>query len=129
MEDHLKHAHNPIKETLCMKDHLKHVHNPIKETFCMEDHLKHVHNPIKETLCMEDHLKHAHNPIKPTRWKNLYPVSPMSEYNEFKPRLKSLWKPVSIERRLKSWNILNNFKRNQPYLSHGLNSLNSASVS
>ena len=30
-------------------------------------------------------------------------------------------KPVSIERRLKSWNIDYDFKWNQPYLSHGLN--------
>ena len=42
-------------------------------------------------------------------------------------------KSVSIEHRLKSWNIEYNFKRNQPYLSRGLNlsrrsnSLNSAS--
>ena len=41
--------------------------------------------------------------------------------------------PVSIERRLKSWNIEYNFKWNHPYLSRvsnlsrGLNSLNSAS--
>ena len=39
--------------------------------------------------------------------------------NEFKSRLKSLIKPVSIEY---------NFKWNQSYLSRGLNSLNSASV-
>ena len=44
-------------------------------------------------------------------------------------------KPVSIERRLKSWNIEYNFKWNQPYLSRGLilswgsNTLNSASDS
>ena len=43
----------------------------------------------------------------------------MSELNEFKPRLKSLKKPVSIERRLKSWKIESNFKWNQPYLSPG----------
>ena len=43
-------------------------------------------------------------------------------------------KPISIERRLKSWNIEYNFKCNQPYLSRtlnlscGSNSLNSASA-
>ena len=37
-------------------------------------------------------------------------------------------KPVSIERRLKSWNIKYIFKWNQPYLSHDSNSLNSASA-
>ena len=57
----------------------------------------------------------------------------MSEFNEFKPRLKSQ-KPVSIERQLKSWKIEYNFKGNQPNLSpglnlsRGLNSLNPASV-
>ena len=35
--------------------------------------------------------------------------------------------PVLIERRLKSWKIEYNFKWNQPYLSRGLNSLNSDS--
>ena len=54
----------------------------------------------------------------------------MSKFNEFKPRLKKL---VSIERWLKSRKIEYNFKKNQPYLSRGLNlshdsnSLNSAS--
>ena len=35
-------------------------------------------------------------------------------------------KQVLIERRLKSFNIEYNFKWNQPYLSRGSNSLNSA---
>jgi len=51
--------------------------------------------------------------------------------------LKSIWiwpaseirqKPVLIERRLRSWTIEYNIKWNQPYLSRGSNSLNSASV-
>ena len=60
-------------------------------------------------------------------------MSPESEFNEFKPRLKSPKKPVSIQRRLKPWKIKYNFKWNQLYLSRGLNlsrgsnSLNSAS--
>ena len=50
--------------------------------------------------------------------------------------LKSIWiwpaseirqKPVLIERRLRSWTIEYNIKWNQPYLSRGSNSLNSAS--
>ena len=45
----------------------------------------------------------------------------MSEFNEFKPRLKSARTRFSIERRLKSWNIEYNFKWNQPYLSRRLN--------
>ena len=55
------------------------------------------------------------------------------EYNEFEPRLKSAKKTVSIERRVKSWNIKYNFEWNHPYLSRvsnlsrGLNSLNSTS--
>ena len=40
-----------------------------------------------------------------------------SEFNEFELRLKSAIKPVSIERRLKSWNVEHNFKWNQPCLS------------
>ena len=46
-----------------------------------------------------------------------------SEFNELEPRLK----PVSNERRLKSWNIEYNFKWNQPNLSRGPNFLSSAS--
>ena len=55
------------------------------------------------------------------------------EFNELEPSLKSAKKSVSIERRLKYWNIEYNFKRNQPYLirvsnfSRGSNSLNSVS--
>ena len=48
-----------------------------------------------------------------------------SEFNEFEPRLKSTKKPVLIKHGLKSLNIEYNFKWNQPYLSRGLNSLNS----
>ena len=59
--------------------------------------------------------------------------SSVSEFNEFNPRLKSPQKPVSIERRLKSWKIEKKFNGNKPYLSPGLNlspssnSLNSVS--
>ena len=55
----------------------------------------------------------------------------MSEFNEFKSRLKSL--NFLIECWHKSWKIEHTFKWNQPYLSrglnlsHGSNSLNSAS--
>ena len=49
-----------------------------------------------------------------------------SEFNKFKPRLKSAQNKFLIER-LKSLNIEYNFKWNQPYLSRALNSLNSAS--
>ena len=52
----------------------------------------------------------------------------VSEFNKLKPRLKFPQKPVSIERRLKSWKIVYNFKWNEPYLSRGSNSLNSVSV-
>ena len=51
-----------------------------------------------------------------------------SEFNEFEPPTQNRQRPVSIERRLKSWNIKYNFKWNQPYLSRVSNSLNSASV-
>ena len=51
----------------------------------------------------------------------------MSEFNEFLAASKIRQKPVSIERRLKSWNIEYDFKWNQPYLRRGSNSLNSAS--
>jgi len=54
-------------------------------------------------------------------------MKPESEFNELKPHLKSLRKPVSIERRLESWNVEYDFKRKQPYLSRGSNSLISAS--
>ena len=46
------------------------------------------------------------------------------EFKEFEPRFKSAkirQNPVLIQRRLKSWNILYNFKWNQPYLNRGLN--------
>ena len=61
-------------------------------------------------------------------------VEQVSEFNEFEPRLKSTQNLISIERRLKSWNIEYNFKWNQPCLSRvsnlsrGLNSLNLVSV-
>ena len=51
----------------------------------------------------------------------LIDADPLSEFNEFNPRLRQ--KPVSIKRRLKSWNIEYNFKWNQPYLSGGLKAL------
>ena len=46
-----------------------------------------------------------------------------SEFNELEPRFKSSKNPISIERRLKSWNIEYDFKWNQTYLSlrvHGV---------
>jgi len=60
----------------------------------------------------------------------------MSEFYEFELASSKIGrKPVTVERRLKSWNIELNFKWNQPYLSwasnlsRGSNSLNSASCS
>jgi len=59
--------------------------------------------------------------IKPEFPAQIYrcQINSVSEINEFEPRLKSPKKPVSIEPRLKSWNIEYNFKWNQPYLSSG----------
>ena len=50
----------------------------------------------------------------------------MTGFIKFMPCFKFPQKPVSIERRLKSWKIKCNFKGNQPYLSRCRNSLNSA---
>ena len=58
---------------------------------------------------------------------------PVSEFNEFKPRLKSLKNRVHLSASLNPWKIKYNVKWNQPNLSLGLNlsrgsnSLNSAS--
>ena len=75
------------------------------------------------TLQNKNHLKLQ------LRWSEVcvLHLQPLFEFNEFKPRLKSPKNRFLNERRLKSWKIEYNFKWNQPYLSRGSNSLNSAS--
>ena len=56
-------------------------------------------------------------------------ITTESEFNEFNPRLKSPKNRIQSTARLKSWKNEYNSKWNQPYLSRGSNSFNSASVS